>query len=306
MDYKFYNELADSGMGLIIPLLNHYTANSVPVIGTTISYFHKKNYPMQNGHYFQVIGQAILGFKAARKLGKAKGDSIITDIGSLYNVAGSYPLELKITGILAKTNSPDDDVIFTDLKTTWIMAGIGHGHEDLLKSDESVILKKAENSVTANKKLLEYTKITRDNLDSFHFHGNNDFFPINALLVYPKNKKQLTIYKAKTNISDNLQAVVPLAIINKLMALVFNIEKIVWIFFLFIIISTTLFIFLIFSLILQIRKREIRMIGMIGGSRYSVFTMMSLHIGIIVLSSLVLSLLAAKAIQNLLPVFNMF
>ena len=41
-----------------------------------------------------------------------------------------------MSGVLEPTGTADDRVIFVDLKTSWIMAGHGHGHQDLSKDAE--------------------------------------------------------------------------------------------------------------------------------------------------------------------------
>ena len=50
---------------------------------------------------------------------------------SCWDLAGDYPLKMKVVGILAASNSADDGAVFVDLKTQWVIEGFGHGHQDL-------------------------------------------------------------------------------------------------------------------------------------------------------------------------------
>ena len=71
---------------------------------------------------------------------------------------------MNVVGILHKSPSPDDQAVFVDLKTAWIIEGFGHGHQDVtMTTDDSVILKRSEKAVTANAKLTLYTEITEAN-----------------------------------------------------------------------------------------------------------------------------------------------
>jgi putative ABC transport system permease protein len=103
---------------------------------------------------------------------------------------------MKITGVLARSHSPDDLAVFVDTKTAWIVQGLGHGHQDLAKTcDASVILNQDERNVTANARLMQYTEITADNFDSFHFHGDDSGYPLTAVLVLPDDIKSAAILR---------------------------------------------------------------------------------------------------------------
>ena len=76
--------------------------------------------------------------------------------------------------------------VFVDLKTAWIIEGLGHGHPDLAAPEAAAgVLSREENRITANASVLQYNEITEDNIDSFHFHGDPSGFPITALIAVP-------------------------------------------------------------------------------------------------------------------------
>ena len=41
-----------------------------------------------------------------------------------------------MVGILAPTSTPDDEAVFVDIKTAWVISGIGHGHEDVVTAED--------------------------------------------------------------------------------------------------------------------------------------------------------------------------
>ena len=48
-----------------------------------------------------------------------------------FDVAGTFPLKMKVVGVLAPTGTADDEAVFVDLKTAWVIAGLAHGHTDV-------------------------------------------------------------------------------------------------------------------------------------------------------------------------------
>lgn len=62
---------------------------------------------------------------------------------------------------------------FDDLKTAWIIEGIGHGHDDLDGTDDpEILLERDGRHRVASPAVRTHTKITSDNIHTFHFHGD--------------------------------------------------------------------------------------------------------------------------------------
>ena len=62
-----------------------------------------------------------------------KSSSVHNNFGDA--VAVSQDGKTVVVGVLPPTNTPDDDGIFVDIKTAWVIQGIGHGHEDVVTAD---------------------------------------------------------------------------------------------------------------------------------------------------------------------------
>ena len=117
--------------GQTIPIHSRVTAQGIPVVGTTLDYFDFRDLEIREGNGLTRLGDCVLGSNAAKKLKLNVGDSLLSDRENLMDIAGKYPLKMRIGGILNQTRTADDDVIFVDLKTAWIIEGFGHGHDDV-------------------------------------------------------------------------------------------------------------------------------------------------------------------------------
>jgi putative ABC transport system permease protein len=166
-------QIMHSELALPIPLYVRFKARGFPIVATIIDYFDFRKLKISKGRGLAYLGECLLGAEAARALNLQPGDSLISSPESLFDLAGVYPLKMKVVGIVAATQSADDRAVFVDLKTGWVIAGIGHGHTDVEQAgDPTVILERKDDNIIANTKLMEYTEITEQNLDSFYFHGN--------------------------------------------------------------------------------------------------------------------------------------
>jgi putative ABC transport system permease protein len=192
------DQVEDSDMALAIPVYVRFHARGNPIVGTTLDYFGFRSLKVAAGRQIAVLGDCVLGAKVAQNLGLKPEDGLVSSPETLFDLAGVYPLKMKVVGVLAKSHTSDDLAVFVDLKTAWVIQGLGHGHEDVTKiKDTTLILKRTEDNVAATAKLFHYTQITEDNIDSFHFHGNLSSYPITAVIAVPYDTKAGTILRGR-------------------------------------------------------------------------------------------------------------
>ncbi len=105
------------------------------------------------------------------------------------NCLSAHGLEgLQVAGVLAPSFGPDDRAVFVDIKTTWIIEGVGHGHQALDEpTAASGVLSREGSRITANASVVQYNEITAENADSFHFHGDLSDYPISAVIAVPRD-----------------------------------------------------------------------------------------------------------------------
>ena len=100
-----------------------------PIVGTSIEYFSFRDLRPAVGRLPAQLGDCVLGARAAARTEAEVGGQVMSSPESVFDIKGVYPLKMNVVGILEPTGTPDDDAVFVDVKTTWVIAGVGHGHE---------------------------------------------------------------------------------------------------------------------------------------------------------------------------------
>ena len=269
MTYSNVAEIAQGGLAEAIPLYIRFRAQRDPIIGTTLDYFQFRNLRIAAGRQMTRLGDCVLGSEVARRRGAELGSSVISSPESAFDLAGVYPLKMRVTGILAPSGSPDDDAIFVDVRTTWLIEGLAHGHQDLAKPDAAAaVLKREGTLITANASVAQYNEVTEKNIGSFHFHGEQDKFPITAIVAVPHDARSATLLMGRYQARDRQQQIVqPLDVMKELMATVFTIQSFVLTALIIVGMATLATAGLVFLLSLRLRRREISTMVRIGGSR---------------------------------------
>ena len=287
INMKTASRVRDSNLASPIPIYARFRARGHPVVGTTLDYFDFRGLKIVEGRLLALLGECVLGATVAERLGIKPGDSLVSSPENPFDLAGVYPLKMKVVGVLAKSHTSDDLAVFVDIKTAWVMQGLGHGHEDVAKTkDQTVILNRTKTNVVANAKLQQYTEITETNLDSFHFHGDTSIYPITAVIAVPLNTKSGTILRGRyvsSNESD--QIVKPDDIIDGLLQNIFRIKNMLEAVISVVGLGTVLAILLVFALSLRLRQKEINTIFKLGCNRMTIARLLGAEILIIVLLS---------------------
>jgi putative ABC transport system permease protein len=281
------DRVMDADLAVPIPLYVRFRTRGAPIVGTTLDYFDFRGLKVAEGNPLTMLGDCVVGASAAEALGLKPGDSLVSSPENLFDLAGVYPLKMKVAGILERKHTSDDLAVFVDLKTAWIIQGLMHGHEDVTKTrDQSVILKQTEGNVTANAKLFQYTEITEENMDSFHFHGDSSVYPITAVIAVPYDTKSGTILRGRyLSGEETHQIAKPEEVIDGLLQNIFRIKNVLDAVIVVVGLATVLAVVLVFALSLRLRQREIQTIFKLGCSRMTIARLLAAEIFIIVLSS---------------------
>ena len=284
------NRIWDSDLALPIPIYTRFKARGYPIVGTTLDYFDFRGLNIESGRNLAVLGECVVGARAAENLKLKPGDRLVSSPESLFDLAGVYPLKMKVVGVLAKSHTSDDLAVFVDLKTAWVIQGLGHGHQDATKlADPTLVLKRSGSNVAATAKLYHYTEISEKNIDSFHFHGNTDVYPISAVIAVPVDEKSGTILQGRYLAKNETQQILrPTEVIDGLLQNIFRIKNVLDAVVSVVALATILAIVLVFALSLRLRQREIQTIFKIGCSRLTIATLLAAEILIIITSSAVL------------------
>ena len=290
------DRVADTDLALPIPLYVRFKARGFPIVGTNLDYFDFRGLTIAEGRNLALLGECVLGAGVAEALQLGPGDTLLSSPETLFDLAGVYPLKMRVAGVLAPTHGADDVAVFVDLKTTWVIQGLVHGHQDLTAvTDPTLVMARSDGSVTATAKLAQYTEISPENLDSFHFHGSPADYPITAIIALPHDDKAAAVLRGRyvgTDAADGLQqVVVPGSVIEGLLATIFRIKNVLDAVILVVGMATVLALILVFALSLRLRQGELQTIFKLGCGRATIARLLGAEILIILAASAVLTAL---------------
>jgi len=294
------DEITATDLAVTVPLYVRFQARGFPIVGTTLDYFDFRQLQLAAGTPFGLLGECVIGASVARQLGLKPGDSLLSSPETVFDLAGVYPLKMRVAGVLAPTHSADDLAVLVDVTTAWVIEGLVHGHEDIGRSqDSSVIIGRSESNVTANAKLMQYTEITEANIEAFHVHGNPTDYPLTAVIALPHDDKAATILRGRyQNTDSGYQIVPPADVIDTLMTNIFRIRNVLDAVILFVGLATLMALVLVFALSLRLRLREIDTIFKLGCSRLTIAQLLGAEIVIIAAFSAVLCLLILSVVSH--------
>lgn len=282
-------EIMNTELAAPIPLYVRFQARGFPIVGTTLDYYDFRQLALAQGRRLAMLGECVIGAAVAERLGLAPGDSLLSSPETVFDLAGVYPLKMNVVGVLAPNYSADDQGVFVDIKTAWVIQGLVHGHEDVTQiQDPTLVMGRSDGNVTASAKLVQFTEITEANVDSFHFHGAPSVYPLTALIVLPRDTKSGTLLRGRYLESQQYQIVQPREIVDGLLQNIFRIKNVIDGAILIVGIATVLAIILVFALSLRLRQREINTISKLGCSRLTITRLVGAEIGMIVVLTAVL------------------
>jgi putative ABC transport system permease protein len=234
-------------------------------------------------------------------LGAGVGEYVLSSAGSAFDVAGAFPLKMPVVGVLEPTGTADDEAVFVDVKTTWIISGLAHGHDNVnaAREGDRGVLKREDGNVVANATVLSYTEITRQNIDSFHFHGDPDGFPVDAVIAAPKDRKSGILLRGRYEEEGTaVQMIVPSAVVSEVLETMFSVRDYVTLGGIGVGVATLMTAALVFLLSIRLRRREIETIRKIGGSSRRLTAMLASEILLVVFSGVVIAGLLTAGVSR--------
>ena len=302
LPYRQVEEVRESGLAEAIPLYARFSASGYRIVGTSLEYFDFRGLEYAEGRPLLRLGECVIGATVAEREGLKEGDSLISSPETLFDLAGVYPLKMKVVGILAPSATPDDGAVFVDPKTTWIIEGLGHGHVEAAESSADQQLKADDSeAVKLNASVVQYNEVTPENAASFHFHGEIGDNPFTSIIVIPNDAKSQAIIKGRYAASEALQLISPEEEMDELFATVFSVQQLVlWL--LGVVGAATLLIGgLVFLLSYRLRREEFGHLRRIGADTATLRALIAFEAGFVILSSLVVSGIGLFLTDQLAP-----
>jgi putative ABC transport system permease protein len=221
------DRVRDSGLATPIPLMTAFETGGHRIVGTTLDYFDLRDLDIGSGRGLALLGEAVVGADAAEALGVGPGDTLVSAPRTLFDLDGVYPLELTVVGVLAHARSPDDAAVFVDLRTAWVIAGLGHGHADAVGGGSESGAAGRSGQTTSGPEVAAYRRLTPDILDNLHFHGDMGDYPVTAAIVVPHDDRAATLLRGRYLAPDDPARLVrPATVVQGLIDRLFRIRAV--------------------------------------------------------------------------------
>jgi putative ABC transport system permease protein len=300
MRYEQVMRVQESGLALAIPMYVRFHSQGHPIVGTGFDYFEYRGLRLAEGRQIATLGECVVGSRVAAALGVGPSDAIISSPESVFDIAGVYPLKMPVAGVLEFSDSPDDDAIFVDVKTAWVIEGLGHGHMDMTTEEARPgVLAVEEGNVVANASVMMYNEITPDNIESYHFHGNLSEFPVTAVLVVPPDQRSSALLQGRYQSADDVAQIVrPSEVMDELLDTILTVQRFVVAGAVILGLATLASAALVFMLSLRLRRREMETLFKIGGSRASIGLIMTSEIIFVIVGGMALAALLTLITQQ--------
>ena len=293
-------------LALVLPLVFGDRVKGGPLVGTDPDYLEFRGLRLASGRNFAMAGECVVGAAVAAREGIVVEDKIVTEPRELFDLAGAYPLRMRVVGVLADSGSPDDAAVFASTSTAWIVQGRGHGHIKVDDEvDERLVMGRTESEdepsvVRMNAAIHEFVEITPENVADFHFHGDTVDLPVNAAIVLPRDKKSGTILFARAETGRvPVQLVRASEVVDRL--LVFRVRRILLSVLGVVAVATVLLIAVVIALSIRIRSAEIETMHLIGCTPSRVPLIIATEVMILVISSGLAAVLAGFGVTALVP-----
>ena len=294
----------------VIPLHLQHTARDYPICGTTVEYFELHHLQATSGTAPLLLGDVMLGASVGRALILSVGDALFSDPKELYDIAKPPALKMHVCGVLAETGGPDDDAVFVDIQTAWILDGLAHGHDAAESIDSKLVLGETAEQVVVSQAVMEYREVTADNLDSFHSHLDPNARPLQGAIVMPARGiseadwvKASTMAKARFHQSRVLQFVSPRVVLSDLMSFVFRLKTFFDAFSGVLLVVTGLLTALVLVLSAKLRAREMATLHRIGCSKGATLKLHLYELVFVVSIAAAFALVGVQIALKLLPNF---
>jgi putative ABC transport system permease protein len=276
------NTMNESDLAVGIPLLVKHSAQGFPIVGTSLEYFDFRCLRIAAGEGLTHLGDCLLGAAAAEKLKLRPGQRLMSDAENVFDLAGSYPLKMRVKGILGATGTADDNVVFADLKTEWLILGLIHGHQDAATADQSLLLSSNANNITTSAAILPFQEITTSNAPLFHLHGELGACPVSAIIAVPRNGKAAAILRGRYQEPKSaVQLVVPKSVVAETMELVFRVKRFFDAQSLLVGVAMALLFALVVLLSVRLRRGEMETMFKVGCGRGTIISLVATEIAIV-------------------------
>ena len=255
ISYEYVEALQkDMRVNRVVPFTMGDSYNAAKIVGTTPDFLADKE--LDGGEMFDATYEAVLGASVAEKYGLSVGSKLVTSHGLSEGGHAHEGTPLTVVGILDKTKTAYDNVIFTGVETVWATHGHGEGEHGGEEHEE---------------------------------HGE-----ICAILVKSKSFNDYSSIKNEYSQKSGLLVINPSEVLREVLENVDMSSQIVYILCIIILIMNIFIISVITLLNMYDSRKEIALMRLIGIGMNKINLLYIIQNGIIGLASTVLAFLASR------------
>ena len=273
ISYEYVEQLEkDNRVNTVVPFTMGDSYNGAKIVGTTSLFLDGKKY---DGEMFEDKYEAVIGYEVAQKYGLSIGNELITSHGLSEGGHEHKTNPLVVVGILEKTKTAYDNVIFTHIKTVW--ATHDHGEEE----SDNHIEESEEDTINSHNE--------HDTLEEEHHHGD-----ICAILLRCKSPNYVLAIKNELSKNGELLVINPSEVLREVLDNVDMTTDIVYALCVIILIMNIFIISVITLLNMYDSKKEISLMRLIGISMNKINMLYIIQNAIIGLVATILSFICSR------------
>jgi putative ABC transport system permease protein len=126
--YEYYENLKNNpSVKEVYPIASGDSYRTARIIGTVPEYLER--YQLKSGRMFSAPGEAVIGYSIAQSRVLKIDDEFIGAHGLADSGHVHEDFKYKVVGVLTKTGTAVDNVIYTPIESVWLVHG-GHDYED--------------------------------------------------------------------------------------------------------------------------------------------------------------------------------
>ena len=253
------------------------------VVGTTLEYFTARKQQilsLTKGKYFTHMLEVVIGSQVAKVTNLKLGDKIKLAHGVAETTFIAHDdAEFKVAGILQKSNTPADRLLFIPIEA------MAHLHRDDNKAESDEHEKHSEHD--------EHEKHSEhDEHEKHSEHDEHETLDVSALLLVLKNKVSILHLQREINSNEHeaLTAIIPAVSLHSLWQVLGIAERSFSLISILVLLVSLLGMTISLFASLQERRREMSILRAVGASSTHVFTLLMLEAILIAVVGMILGI----------------
>ncbi|MBR2152099.1 MAG: ABC transporter permease [Clostridia bacterium] len=266
ISYEYVENLQkDTRVNKVVPFTMGDSYNGAKIVGTSPDFLEGKS--VKKGCLYKEKFECVIGSAVAEKYGLDIGSTLVTSHGL---TAGGHAHEgnpLTVVGILSKTKTAYDNVIFTPCETVWATHDHGGEDEESHEEDTTHEDENTKSGHTEDEHHEESDNHDHESEDADHGEGeetHGDHGEVCAILVKSKSFNAYSQLSAEYGENSKLLVINPSEVLREVLENVDMSTQIVYILCLIILIMNIFIISVITLLNMYDSKKEIALMRLIG------------------------------------------